>query len=98
MAQAEIAELSLVVSVWDFNGGILKDDFIGRIVLGKHPTGNDRAHGQLHSLFVWSVSIYCSVIHLSLFRRSRSSSLEQYASSGTQFGRPVAHATNERRM
>lgn len=40
MAAAELPESSLVVSVWDFNGGIVKDDFIGRIVLSsKEPSG-----------------------------------------------------------
>jgi hypothetical protein len=40
VAAAELPESSLVVSVWDLNGGIAKDDFIGRIVLSaKEPSG-----------------------------------------------------------
>ena len=40
VAAVELPESSLVVSVWDFNGGIVKDDFIGRIVLSaKEPSG-----------------------------------------------------------
>ena len=40
VAATELPESSLVVSVWDFNGGIAKDDFIGRIVLSaKEPSG-----------------------------------------------------------
>lgn len=40
VASAELPECSLVVSVWDFNGGIVRDDFIGRIVLSaKEPSG-----------------------------------------------------------
>ncbi|XP_046645141.1 synaptotagmin-17-like isoform X1 [Daphnia pulicaria] len=42
VAAAELPESSLVVSVWDFNGGIAKDDFIGRIVLSaKEPSGEE---------------------------------------------------------
>ncbi|KAI9558523.1 syptotagmin 17 [Daphnia sinensis] len=42
VAAVELPESSLVVSVWDFNGGIAKDDFIGRIVLSsKEPSGEE---------------------------------------------------------
>lgn len=55
VAAAELPESSLVVSVWDFNGGIVKDDFIGRIVLSaKEPSGNSPRE-------LYFTAILCSV-------------------------------------
>jgi hypothetical protein len=32
----------VVISVLDFNGGVVKDNFIGRLVLGKEASGKNR--------------------------------------------------------
>lgn len=39
VTSTELREASLVVTVWDWNGGVMRDEFIGRVVLGKQPSG-----------------------------------------------------------
>ncbi|XP_068213261.1 synaptotagmin-17-like [Palaemon carinicauda] len=39
LAGPELREASLVITAWDWNGGVIRDEFIGRVVLGKQPSG-----------------------------------------------------------
>ena len=83
MAAAEFAEVSLVVNVWDFNGGILKDDFIGRIVLGKYGTGElslDCRNSRRRTLNFGFV----------VDRNSGNHALERHVRSRKEFSGPVA--------
>lgn len=36
----QLADCVVVVSVMDFNGGVVKDNFVGRVILGKESSGN----------------------------------------------------------
>nr|XP_053636671.1 synaptotagmin-17-like [Cherax quadricarinatus] len=60
IASPELREASLVITVWDWNGGIMRDEFIGRIVLGKQPSGpheinhwNNMMGSQRHAVAQW---------------------------------------------
>nr|XP_027213716.1 synaptotagmin-17-like [Penaeus vannamei] len=60
LAGPELRESSLVVTVWDWNGGVIRDEFIGRIVLGKQPSGpheithwNNMMGSQRHAVAQW---------------------------------------------
>ncbi|RXG56845.1 Synaptotagmin-1 [Armadillidium vulgare] len=39
LTSADLRETSIVVTVWDFNAGVVRDEFIGRIVIGKEGSG-----------------------------------------------------------
>ncbi|XP_045594095.1 synaptotagmin-17 isoform X2 [Procambarus clarkii] len=60
IASPELREASLVVTVWDWNGGVMRDEFIGRIVLGKQPSGpheinhwSNMMGSQRHAVAQW---------------------------------------------
>ncbi|KAG7173742.1 Synaptotagmin-17-like [Homarus americanus] len=60
IASPELREASLVVTVWDWNGGVMRDEFIGRIVLGKQPSGpheithwSNMVGSQRHAVAQW---------------------------------------------
>jgi len=35
----QLGDCTVIVSVLDFNGGVVKDNFIGRVILGKEASG-----------------------------------------------------------
>ncbi|XP_063868232.1 synaptotagmin-17-like [Scylla paramamosain] len=60
VTSSELREASLVITVWDWNGGVMRDEFIGRAVLGKQPSGpNEMTHwtnmmgSQRHAVAQW---------------------------------------------
>ncbi|CAL4184157.1 unnamed protein product, partial [Meganyctiphanes norvegica] len=71
----ELKESSMVFTAWDWNGGVMRDEFIGRVVIGKQPSGpheithwsnmmssNRRAVAQWHSLHT---KLQCNQIWIS---------------------------------
>ncbi|MPC29243.1 Synaptotagmin-17 [Portunus trituberculatus] len=60
VTSSELREASLVITAWDWNGGVMRDEFIGRAVLGKQPSGpNEMTHwtnmmgSQRHAVAQW---------------------------------------------
>ncbi|KAB7502739.1 Synaptotagmin-17 [Armadillidium nasatum] len=60
LTSADLRETSIVVTVWDFNAGVVKDEFIGRIVIGKEGSGpcetthwNSMLASERHAVAQW---------------------------------------------